>query len=269
MWARHSAERPRTAQVSSQWREADALDPRPLEIARAGPGGIPAGTARGDVMFISREYGHLVTAYGTARGKRRASFFRCRHPSGLGRRRRRREPHIASTREPYEHLLAVARDAAGSPREGAQGAMALPIAAAPPAHGVSAGSCGTCTTWRSIGGELHAEREVGARTPSWRCHPKGSTAGPVAAQHRRRRPRRPLRSQRHLPAQSQLRLDRPWQQSFFSASSAAPGRRRPGHLDYPVDKRGVIFSGTHARAIRARLNPAPLWPRPAPGPGRG
>jgi uncharacterized protein (TIGR03032 family) len=31
--------------------------------------------------------------------------------------------------------------------------------------------------------------------------------------------------------------------SFFSASSPAPGRFRPGQLSYPVDRRGVVFSG--------------------------
>jgi uncharacterized protein (TIGR03032 family) len=31
--------------------------------------------------------------------------------------------------------------------------------------------------------------------------------------------------------------------SFFTASAAAPSNRRPGHLNFPVDGRGVIFSG--------------------------
>ena len=31
--------------------------------------------------------------------------------------------------------------------------------------------------------------------------------------------------------------------SYFSASSCSIGRLRPGHLNYPVDGRGVIFSG--------------------------
>lgn len=39
--------------------------------------------------------------------------------------------------------------------------------------------------------------------------------------------------------------------SFFSASSESIGRRRPGHLDYPVKGRGVIFSG-HTRGVFAR-----------------
>lgn len=31
-------------------------------------------------------------------------------------------------------------------------------------------------------------------------------------------------------------------ESFFSASASAPGKYRPGHRNYPVDKKGVIFS---------------------------
>src|SRR5262249_51130660 len=55
--------------------------------------------------------------------------------------------------------------------------------------------------------------------------------------------------------------------SFFSASVAAPGRRRPGHLDFAVDGRGVIFSGRTREPIcvgltrphSARLHRGRVW----------
>jgi uncharacterized protein (TIGR03032 family) len=55
--------------------------------------------------------------------------------------------------------------------------------------------------------------------------------------------------------------------SFFSASAAAPSRRRPGHLDFPVDGRGVIFAGRTREVIAtgltrphsARLHRGTLW----------
>jgi uncharacterized protein (TIGR03032 family) len=50
--------------------------------------------------------------------------------------------------------------------------------------------------------------------------------------------------------------------SFFSASSAAMGRRRPGHLDYPVNGRGVIFSGETREPMCSGLtrpHSARLW----------
>jgi hypothetical protein len=55
--------------------------------------------------------------------------------------------------------------------------------------------------------------------------------------------------------------------SFFSASAAVPSARRPGHLNFPVDGRGVIFSGRTrdvvatglTRPHSARLHEGTLW----------
>jgi uncharacterized protein (TIGR03032 family) len=56
-------------------------------------------------------------------------------------------------------------------------------------------------------------------------------------------------------------------ESFFSASSTTVGRLRPGHLNYPVDGRGVIFSGRTREPVctgltrphSARLSAGRLW----------
>jgi uncharacterized protein (TIGR03032 family) len=55
--------------------------------------------------------------------------------------------------------------------------------------------------------------------------------------------------------------------SFFTASSARPSHRRPGHLNYPVDKRGVVFAGGTREVVAtgltrphsARLSAGELW----------
>ena len=55
--------------------------------------------------------------------------------------------------------------------------------------------------------------------------------------------------------------------SYFSASGEKPSRRRPGHQNYPVDRRGVIFSGqTREPVVRdltrphsTRLSHGRLW----------
>jgi uncharacterized protein (TIGR03032 family) len=55
--------------------------------------------------------------------------------------------------------------------------------------------------------------------------------------------------------------------SYFTASTASIGRRRPGHVDFPVDGRGVVFSGATrepmvtglTRPHSARLQENRLW----------
>jgi uncharacterized protein (TIGR03032 family) len=55
--------------------------------------------------------------------------------------------------------------------------------------------------------------------------------------------------------------------SYFGASAAAPSRRRPGHLNFPVDRRGVVFSGATrevcgvglTRPHSARLRGGEVW----------
>ena len=57
------------------------------------------------------------------------------------------------------------------------------------------------------------------------------------------------------------------QKSFFTASSDHMARRRPGHLNFPVDRRGVIFSGRTREPIctgltrphSARLAEGKVW----------
>jgi hypothetical protein len=57
------------------------------------------------------------------------------------------------------------------------------------------------------------------------------------------------------------------EQSFFSASAEYPGHRRPGHLHFPVDRRGVVFSGATREVIgrgltrphSARLHKGEVW----------
>jgi uncharacterized protein (TIGR03032 family) len=41
--------------------------------------------------------------------------------------------------------------------------------------------------------------------------------------------------------------------SYFTASTATPSRRRPGHLNFPVDRRGVVFSGATREVVGVGL----------------
>jgi uncharacterized protein (TIGR03032 family) len=262
MWARHSAEWRSTAQVSSQWREAEALDARLLQDRVRGPWWDLL-EQLGVTLFITREYEHLVMAHGAAKGRRRVSFFPLPHPSGLVVDRRRRELHIASTRNPNQIFLL--RPAARlQPREGAQGPTALPDRPMLPRRTVFLPGSLYMHDLALIGGELHANAvgqnavvalssEGQYRRVWWPRSIDGAGRGDPFG--------------RNYIQLNSIAAGPTLRQSFFSASSAAPGRRRPGHLDYPVDKRGVIFSGRTREPIcvgltrphSARLHRGRVW----------
>jgi uncharacterized protein (TIGR03032 family) len=80
----------------------------------------------------------------------------------------------------------------------------------------------------------------------------------------------PVFSRNHIQLNS-IAAGRDLAHSFFSASSDKIGRLRPGHLRYPVDGRGVIFSGAtrepictgltrpHSARVRGPLGNREIW----------
>ena len=101
MWSRHSADWRDTAQVSSQWREAEGTDPRLLE-ARASQGWWATLERLGITLLVTREYEHLVLALSVSKGRPRTTFFPMPHPSGLTVDRQAGKVYIASTRNPNQ-----------------------------------------------------------------------------------------------------------------------------------------------------------------------
>src|SRR6185295_15678652 len=55
-------------------------------------------------------------------------------------------------------------------------------------------------------------------------------------------PAGPVLTQNHIQLNS-IAAGARLESSYFTASSCEVERRRPGHLNYPVDRRGVVFSG--------------------------
>jgi uncharacterized protein (TIGR03032 family) len=76
----------------------------------------------------------------------------------------------------------------------------------------------------------------------------------------------PICGQNHIQLNS-IAAGKTLKQSFFSASTERPGARRPGHRNFPVDGRGVIFSGETREVVSrgltrphsARLHQAKVW----------
>jgi uncharacterized protein (TIGR03032 family) len=257
MWSRHAAEWRDTAQVCSQWREAAATDPRLLE-SRASKGWWSTLEQLGITLFVTREYEHLVLAL----SGRKTSYFPLPHPSGLAVDRTAQRVHIASTRNPnqvytFQPLTSLLPRTdiklpanPGTPLMPATtayypGSLYIHDLAVFEKRGVYANAVGHNAVVRLLEGNRF-ERV-------WWPHCIEVKGAPVFTRN-------------HIQLNS-IAAGKTLAQSFFSASSDQIGKLRPGHLNYPVDGRGVIFSGATREPIctgltrphSARLRGREIW----------
>lgn len=260
MWARHSAEWRDTAQVASQWADAARVDP-----------GLLRSRVRGDwwdiidslsiTLFVTREYEHLVMALTVDRGVPRATFLPLPHPSGIAVNRTSGELFVASTRNPNQVFVyrPVRRLLARTDMDPVSDARAT---MAPASSRYYPGSL-YLHDLALLGGELYGNA-VGHNAVA-KLLPDGRFEyawWPKCVESKGR----PVHSVNYLQMNS-LAAGKTLQESFFSASGACMGQRRPGHLNYPVDRRGVIFSGKTREPIctgltrphSARLAGGKLW----------
>lgn len=247
LWARHDAEWRDPAQVASLWEEAGELDPALLRFRARGDfwdvlDGLEA------TLLVSREYEHLVVALTVMDGRPLATFFRLPHPSGLVYDGERRVLHLASTRNPNQ-ILELA-----------------PVAGRGTLIPVSARFYPGRTYLHDlalVGGVLHANavgqnlvvrvEATGTLTPAW---------WPRCVETRRR----PCVERNHIQLNS-IAAGKSLAQSFFTASTDEIAPRKPGHRNFSVDGRGVVFSGRTREPVArgltrphsARLHGGRLW----------
>ena len=225
-----------------------------------------AGKARGDfwdllqglgiTLLVGREYEHFVMALTVRDGKPFATYMPLPHPSGIAVDRRRGRVFIASTRNPNQIYLfrplagMLARKDRPQPETGDRPLMpvASPVLARQPVHS-------------RPGDDRRRAPCERRRTQCDRAASTDARAGLVAALHRAAR-RAGLRPQLH-PAQ----FDRGRQDArgvILFRFRRDLGTRFPGKRNYPVDGRGVIFSGaTREPVVRGLTRPhsARLWRR--------
>jgi uncharacterized protein (TIGR03032 family) len=196
-------------------------------------------------LVVSREYEHLLLAMTVTPQGPRQSFMSIPHPSGMAFDSHAERLHVASTRNPNQvYVLA--------PVLGANG------------HGAD---CGRLLVAQStsffpgrlylhdlalIGGVLHGNavglNAVVRLAAPGECQP---TWWPRAIEHEGR----PDMSRNYLQLNS-IAAGSDLSSSFFSASTDQPSSRRPGHRNFPVDGRGVIFSGaTREPVVRGLTRP--------------
>ncbi|MGK7877645.1 MAG: DUF4915 domain-containing protein [Xenococcaceae cyanobacterium] len=236
LWSNHHGLWRDPAQIVSQWQEAGATDPKLLRYRVEGAWWETLAEC-GLTLLVTREYEHLVMAMQATDAGSVVSYLPLPHPSGLVVDRHRQVVHIASTRNPnqvYDFMPATdllpRLDVKVEPRQ------ERPLV---PVRSRFLPGCLYLHDLALVDGALYAnavghnaivrlDADGGYERVWWpRCIE--TDTGPVFGQN-------------HIQLNS-IAAGTDLTTSYFSASADQISARRPGHKNFPVDKRGVIFSG--------------------------
>jgi uncharacterized protein (TIGR03032 family) len=207
-------------------------------------------------LVVSREYEHLLLALAVGSEGPRESFMSIPHPSGMALAEGRL--HVASTRNPNQlYELAPAGSGESSNGHGPQPRPLVPLSTSffpgrlylhdlALVGGVLHGNAVGLNAVVRLGGPGAFEPVWWPRSIECEGHPDTS---------------------RNYLQLNSIAAGDDLASSFFSASAERPSARRPGHRNFLVDRRGVIFSGaTREPVVRgltrphsARLHGGQLW----------
>jgi uncharacterized protein (TIGR03032 family) len=191
----------------------------------------------GTTLLVSREYEHLLLALRVERGRPRVSFLPLPHPSGLAVAPDRGEVYAASTRNPNQ-IFTFCPAAGLLPRGELPAARLDARPLVPVSSRVFPGST-YLHDLAVVGGVLHGNAVgmnavarldgAGAPRPVWwpRCIERDGV---------------PDLTRNHLQLNG-IAAGASLEESFFTASADRITARKPGHRNWPVDRRGVLFSG--------------------------
>ena len=226
-WDAHAEELRDPHQMASQWQGAGETDPALLRHRTRGP--FWDLLAQLDVtLLVSREYEHLLISLAPGR---RVGFLRLPHPSGIAVDAGANRVHVAATRNPNQLFeLAPMADEGGSlvPLRSRflPGRLYL--------HDLA-----------MVGGQLHGNAvgqdavvRLSYDDAGWERVWWPNVVDDFEVNH--------------LQLNS-IAAGRDLRRSFFSASAARPGSRRPGQRNWPVDGRGVVFSGATGEPVAGGL----------------
>ncbi len=244
------------AQIVSHWSKAGDVDPRLLEYEVQGEWWDVLAEC-GITLLVTREYENIVMAM---QATDRISYLSLPHPSGLVVDRRRMVVHIASTRNPNQifDLVPIAGmsdrlDVLPSRTENElipirsrvfPGCLYVHDLAIISEHLYS----------NAVGENAVVRLDNDARVERvWWPKCIETKNGPIFGRN-------------HIQLNS-IAPGKELADSYFSASSSKVMRYRPGHLRFPVDKRGVLFSGATrepyaqglTRPHSARLHHGTVW----------
>jgi uncharacterized protein (TIGR03032 family) len=260
LWLSHDAQWRDPAEVATEWNGASEVDPKLLEHRTTGEWWSLL-EQLGITLIVSREYEHLLLAMGAPQGTPEISYLPIPHPSGLVVDPDSWTLHVASTRNPNQvvDLLPTGEPAGQADVSWARGTDRPFV----PVRSRFLPGCLYLHDLVMVGGGLHANAVGmnavisisvdGRYEPAWWPRAIDTPSGPAFGAN-------------YLQLNS-IAAGRTLEESFFSASSDHISSRRPGHRNYPVDRRGVIFSGSSREPIArgltrphsARLHEGRLW----------
>jgi uncharacterized protein (TIGR03032 family) len=258
-WAREDAAWRDPEEVVAGRRRIEAIDHALLEMEAHGDwwGLIDRLDA---CIVVSREYEHLLLALTMAPEGPRQSYMSIPHPSGMAFDADTERLHVASTRNPNQiYVLAPTLSVTGTDGRRTCGGdrLLVPLSTSflpgrlylhdlalieKVLHGNAVG----------LNAVVRLPAAGGCKAVWW----------PRAIEHGGQ----PDMSRNYLQLNS-IAAGRELSSSFFSASTDQPSSRRPGHRNFPVDRRGVIFSGATREPVArgltrphsARLHHDELW----------
>jgi len=245
LWAEHGELFRDPAQINGHFELRSSIDQRLLDFK-----------VKGDwwgvlerlkiTLLVGREYEHFVLALGS--GKRpQISYMPVPHPSGIAVDRKQLQVHIASTRNPNQIFTLKAVQGLCHRDD-----VSVLLPRTKPLVSVRSTFFPGCLYIHDlamIGGKLHANA-VGQNAVI-KIEDDGSFERvwwPDCIE----RDGKPDFGKNYIQLNS-IAPGATLAKSFFSASSDKISARRPGHHNYPVDGRGVIFSGQSRQVIASGL----------------
>lgn len=212
-------------------------------------------------VLLTREYEHLVVAASVFDGRPRLTYLPLPHPSGLAVDREAQRVVVASTRNPNQ-IFELAPMVTTLPRADVQSPRLDDSPLVPLRSTIHPGAL-YIHDLAFIGSDLHAN-SVGQNAVAV-LDPGGAHRlvwWPRCVERRGK----PTISRNYLQLNS-IAAGATLEQSFFTASTDRMSARRPGHLNFAVDRRGVLFSGaTREPVVRgltrphsARLHAGAVW----------
>ncbi len=258
LWQHHHGEWRAPEQITSQWRQGADIDFSLLKFRTRGNWWE---ALQGITLLVGREYEHMVLALTVFDGQPQITYLSMPHPSGITFDTKQELVYIASTRNPNQiYDLAVVDkllDRLDRDQDLSIGKPLIPI------RSRFYPGCLYIHDLAMVDGELHANAvgqnavvKLNSQSEYERVWWPACIEGEDG----------PIFGQNYIQLNS-IAAGKNIKDSYFSASCDQNAKRRPGHKNFPVDKRGVIFSGktreVYARGLTrphsARLYKEKVW----------